>query len=82
MHAVTWMSLEDVMAGEGGQSQKPACCTIPSTGKVQNRQIHKDRIQPSGHRGRGGRGRAMTSRSTQSLHGDENALKVIVVNML
>lgn len=45
------MSLEDVMLSERSQTQKTTNCMIPLIGSVQNRTIHRDRIQISGCQG-------------------------------
>ena len=42
-HATTGMKLENIMLSEISQTQKDKYCTIPLTGNIQDRQIHRDR---------------------------------------
>ena len=45
------MNLEDIMLSERSQTQKTTYCMIPLTGSVQNRKLHRDRMQIGGCQG-------------------------------
>jgi len=47
------MHLENRMASERSQTSETMGCLIPSIQNVQNKPIHKDRKQMSGHNGQG-----------------------------
>lgn len=45
--ATTWMDLENIMGSKRSQTQKATVCRIPFKGSAWDRQIHRDKKQPS-----------------------------------
>lgn len=58
-HTTTWMNLGNIMPNARSNTQKAACCMIPSTQNVYNMQIRRPRKWISsfqGQKGGGGEG--------------------------
>ena len=78
LHATIWIDLKNIMLNERSQMQKITYRTIPFIWSIQNRQIHKDRMQTSGCRGLGGgmNGEWVLKGYEVHFRGDENVMEL------